>query len=337
MFLSTPPRGERPARGRLPSAGQGRFYPRPREGSDSDEPVGHRRSRRFYPRPREGSDPYQRPTWLREIEFLSTPPRGERLALMSKPVPLASVSIHAPARGATGSRRLRIAGHARFYPRPREGSDCRAAGASRPNSGFYPRPREGSDPAASRVTRTCPTFLSTPPRGERRCAVDGGEMAGEFLSTPPRGERPCRNARRARSRHVSIHAPARGATPIHRASGRFCGVSIHAPARGATRSCHKLVKPGSFLSTPPRGERRPCPDARHHIFGVSIHAPARGATEIGRNAYLRRGVSIHAPARGATSRAMSLARRSLFLSVKRHPELPPLRHEELPPRVHDVG
>ena len=99
---------------------------------------------------------------------------------------------------------------------------------------------------------------------------------------------------------VSIHAPARGATPIRvltfsvtvfqstlphgerqapyyreQRNGR---VSIHAPARGAT----------SLFS------------AFSEVFFVSIHAPARGATCRFDRVHFARGVSIHAPARGAT-------------------------------------
>ena len=58
--------------------------------------------------------------------------------------------------------------------------------------------------------------------------------------------------------HISIHAPARGATygdPDYAEDG---SVSIHAPARGATR---------------PRSPE-------HRRRTVSIHAPARGATHV---------------------------------------------------------
>ena len=77
---------------------------------------------------------------------------------------------------------------------------------------------------------------------------------------------------------VSIHAPARGATPRARASCAGAWVSIHAPARGATR--RKRYATGAV--------------------SVSIHAPARGATFKKRGEFRRTLVSIHAPARGAT-------------------------------------
>jgi len=79
--------------------------------------------------------------------------------------------------------------------------------------------------------------------------------------------------------HVSIHAPARGATAVEGEEGVVFVVSIHAPARGATcrrrpiRSCA-----GWFQSTRPRGARREGAAAALRDLSVSIHAPARGAT-----------------------------------------------------------
>ena len=57
---------------------------------------------------------------------------------------------------------------------------------------------------------------------------------------------------------ISIHAPARGATPSADGAGRVCAISIHAPARGATTMEFCCAK----------------------LFCISIHAPARGATSI---------------------------------------------------------
>ena len=55
---------------------------------------------------------------------------------------------------------------------------------------------------------------------------------------------------------VSIHAPARGATPYNFCKILILSVSIHAPARGATEAV----------------------DDNDEHMKVSIHAPARGAT-----------------------------------------------------------
>jgi len=58
-------------------------------------------------------------------------------------------------------------------------------------------------------------------------------------------------------RHISIHAPARGATKLRELTGLTRKISIHAPARGAT-----IRTPKTKLTK-----------------AISIHAPARGATD----------------------------------------------------------
>ena len=124
---------------------------------------------------------------------------------------------------------------------------------------------------------------------------------------------------------VSIHAPARGATPLEgglpalRATFQFTlprgerrrhahdggvydDVSIHAPARGATgaSSPANRTMPVS-IHAPARGATVDT-SARDGVRRVvSIHAPARGATALTRRVGRAREVSIHAPARGATT------------------------------------
>src|ERR1700687_6076087 len=99
-------------------------------------------------------------------------------------------------------------------------------------------------------------FQSTPPRGGRLDALWWKGSRGLVLSTPPRGgrHRPAQHAYRSRT------------------------VSIHAPARGATEATHFIWLTEKFQSTPPRGGRHD--DQRCHAIEirVSIHAPARGAT-----------------------------------------------------------
>ena len=82
---------------------------------------------------------------------------------------------------------------------------------------------------------------------------------------------------------VSIHAPARGATPVPEPVPEPEKVSIHAPARGATlgpslgRCCT-----GFRFNPRPRegGDHAAYQDGEYS--NVSIHAPARGATCRGR-------------------------------------------------------
>ena len=91
------------------------------------------------------------------------------------------------------------------------------------------------------------------------------------------------------NRKISIHAPARGATPNPNTNNLPKMISIHAPARGATLT---IV----FTA---------------HTQTISIHAPARGATQIKNMIDRINDISIHAPARGATL---------LYCSRNRHDE-----------------
>ena len=99
---------------------------------------------------------------------------------------------------------------------------------------------------------------------------------------------------------ISIHAPARGATPLQYAYGALYGISIHAPARGATVEYEYKHRKVKFQSTLPRGERQNKGKQTAHGSDISIHAPARGATSATGLFWQMLFISIHAPARGAT-------------------------------------
>ena len=101
---------------------------------------------------------------------------------------------------------------------------------------------------------------------------------------------------------ISIHAPPRGATQIHRCTAVVHTISIHAPPRGATRSkvasagakkdfnsrpsargdssVHGLHKVHDNFNSRPsaRGDRLRCPSRILPVL-ISIHAPPRGATQ----------------------------------------------------------
>ncbi len=102
----------------------------------------------------------------------------------------ASISIHAPARGATRRSQQHCASCAYFNPRSREGSDQDAQ--------FW---LDGQV-----------IFQSTLPRGERLICSCSVSDSGIFQSTLPRGERHCTLAISSAAYSISIHAPARGAT-----------------------------------------------------------------------------------------------------------------------------
>ena len=78
----------------------------------------------------------------------------------------------------------------------------------------------------------------------------------KFQSTLPRRERPRDDLRKVYEIGISIHAPAKGATPKRTRVMWRVLISIHAPAKGAT---------GTILFI-------------EGVSFISIHAPAKGAT-----------------------------------------------------------
>ena len=78
-----------------------------------------------------------------------------------------------------------------------------------------------------------------------------------FQSTLPRRERPSRHFLSSFHPIISIHAPAKGATPCSPAGRRPVYISIHAPAKGATPRLRRACKHPLFQSTLPRRERPP--------------------------------------------------------------------------------
>ena len=193
-------------------------------------------------------------------QFQSTRPRGARPRRRVQVPNALLVSIHAPARGATLILEM-------VFATPL----C-----------FNPRARAGRDIVLADDVSTLFQFQSTRPRGARQKDLIKKCMSDMFQSTRPRGARLVSRSYSRAVYHVSIHAPARGATfSVGFPCRCLIGVSIHAPARGATWGSSKY--------------------ALSHA-SVSIHAPARGATRGGPSVVPRHPVSIHAPARGATYR-----------------------------------
>ena len=120
---------------------------------------------------------------------------------------------------------------------------------------FNPRSREGSDVVSLMCCIQAFAFQSTLPRGERQICSTTMESSGSFNPRSREGSDGKTSYFHIKY-SVSIHAPARGATPHLLGDFRIICVSIHAPARGATCQRKALIQSKS----------------------VSIHAPARGAT-----------------------------------------------------------
>ena len=145
-----------------------------------------------------------------------------------------TVSIHAPARGATqlifcSCRAYCVSIHA-----PARGATPRSGTYWCGDCGFNPRTREGCDLLPKTILNMLYPFQSTHPRGVRHNAFALG-----FTSF-----------------QVSIHAPARGAT------ARFtCRISAYLfqsthPRGVRLPTCMMIGKPRLFQSTHPRGVRR---------------------------------------------------------------------------------
>ena len=77
---------------------------------------------------------------------------------------------------------------------------------------------------------------------------------------------------------ISIHAPAKGATPARGGKPHERNISIHAPAKGATALARRPLSLAKFQSTLPRRERRRPALTGGRTNPISIHAPAKGAT-----------------------------------------------------------
>ena len=77
-------------------------------------------------------------------------------------------------------------------------------------------------------------FQSTLPQGERLVYQTTSSQLHLFQSTLPQGERRVIRNGGGVAAKISIHAPARGATPSDFIGPGVSKISIHAPARGAT-------------------------------------------------------------------------------------------------------
>ena len=165
--------------------------------------------------------------------FQSTLPRRERPLIITPVTKYRGISIHAPAKGATGCKcrkrpHDRISIHA-----PAKGATDSPVISVIDTWNFNPRSREGSDivqphlfVSLLRISIHAPAKGATSQSGKPAC----------FLA-------------------ISIHAPAKGATKLLCMTVVFVEISIHAPAKGATIKIVGMEKLQKFQSTLPRRER----------------------------------------------------------------------------------
>ena len=191
-----------------------------------------------------------------------------------------SISIHAPARGAT-PRGLRFLWRRNFYFNPRTRTGCDVCPDTRhAMAGYFnPRTRTGCDKGlGQRLPGHSGVFQSTHPHGVRLTSIRRALTNLAFQSTHPHGVRRRVTTHGSRTFTFQSTHP-HGVRHLDDLSGDGLNIiSIHAPARGATRVVVQSVTPRGFQSTHPHGVRHELVCLLGVRGIISIHAPARGAT-----------------------------------------------------------
>ena len=233
------------------------FNPRSREGSDCSLCLSCFRFQSTLPR-RERPEKPKSVIYMRE--FQSTLPQRERHVFRTESDSRQDISIHAPAKGATGRSRVGAAAPRYFNPRSREGSDHtqRECHTWQPCH-FNPRSREGSDVLrVSSVIRVNTISIHAPVKGATQIA-SGGRWQDV----------------------ISIHAPVKGATLKYQME---VYITWYFNPRSREGSDHQSVHTWSACTyfNPRSREGSDGADIKRRVFVViSIHAPVKGATPIG--------------------------------------------------------
>ena len=141
--------------------------------------------------------------------FQSTPPRrGRRGGLRPRCFHL-SISIHAPAKGATKLSRVECHRYPISIHAPAKGATAHAATLSGTNDDFNPRPREGGD-----VSQFACIIIS------------------KYFNPRPREGGDLWIAHKGEDGDISIHAPAKGATTCFVIANVFALFQSTPPRRG---------------------------------------------------------------------------------------------------------
>ena len=189
-----------------------------------------------------------------------------------------SISIHAPAKGATFCGNWYLTSGKNFNPRSREGSDvlisylsnnlnisihapAKGATAYNPLSNLYflisiHAPAKGATIGEKAAQAIYEISIHAPAKGAT-IKVSEKLTKYAFQSTLPRRERLSFHAHGGSTFAISIHAPAKGATCTIGNCIVLVTISIHAPSKGATMFRQFYIKATfQFQSTLPRRERR---------------------------------------------------------------------------------
>ena len=230
-------------------------------------------------------------------EFQFTRPRRARPGRRGEETVPGTVSIHAPAKGATSVATRDNLPVAFQFTRPRRARREADSGNHADDEFQFTRPRRAR-PWKRGAAFLMPGFNSRAREGRDRPRRARPELRRRFQFTRPRRARPLVPARVA-VRDVSIHAPAKGATQEHSRQARFDRFQFTRPRRarlpvgdlrGHGKRFNSRAREGRDHrpAAPARAQRRFNSRAREGRDGesevrpmaadVSIHAPAKGAT-----------------------------------------------------------
>ena len=125
-------------------------------------------------------------------------------------------------------------------------------------------------------------------------------FTNKFQFTPLREGRRASAWRNRQCRNFNSRPSARG-DQFQFVQGEVRHISIHAPPRGATKRACKSADSQSYFNSRPSARGDEISDKMGALWNISIHAPPRGATEIFLKVVIPLpSISIHAPPRGAT-------------------------------------
>ena len=214
-------------------------------------------------------------------KFQSTLPRRERHVSIFFYRGCVTISIHAPAKGATWIMQLQLQQIRISIHAPAKGATKRQRKLYRYFNNFNPRSREGSD-----ILTIFPMHSS-------------GTIS---IHAPAKGATSMPPLKAPDQISISIHAPAKGATGLCVGALVQSGISIHAPAKGAT--CTSCPTWRSCCNFNPRS-REGSDEIRCSIVNIANYFNPRsreGSDGILSQEASWLKISIHAPAKGATAK-----------------------------------
>ena len=275
-FNPRPPRGGRPADGRICQTKTVFQSAPPARGATNLYRQSNPRSRHFNPRPPRGGathcTPFDPPSFIR---FQSTPPARGATLLLGLLLDFDIFQSTPPARGATPDHRYPAGTASISIHAPREGGDGNPKSLQTTSGISIHAPREGATGQDNDGLDGLIISIHAPREGATR----HGHILGQPLL-------------------ISIHAPREGATRIAPSRARGPPDFNPRPPRGGDCMCHSGWLPyADFNPRPPRGGDSDNVSQALPAL-ISIHAPREGATSIG--GYVTHGWKFQStpPARG---------------------------------------